>query len=401
MALISVDEALTRILAGVEPLETEAVPIALAHGRALAAPLAATRTQPPFNASAMDGYAVRAADIASLPARLEVVGTSAAGRRFKGQVGSGQAVRIFTGAPVPEGADAIVIQEHAARSGDQVELTDNRTDPGHIRPRGFDFVAGQTLLDASRPLNARDVALAAAMGHGQVPVRRRPRVAVLATGDELVAPGVTPAEDQIVCSNAYGLAAMVGQAGGEARFIGIAADNRASLEGKLREAQGADILVTSGGASVGEHDIVAPVLQGCGAALEFTTVAIRPGKPLLFGRLGRMCVLGLAGNPVSSLVCGRVFLVPLIRRMLGLEAVHFARARARLAAGLPANGSRQHYARARLKPGDDGVLLALPARSQDSSLLFPLAEADGLIVQPSNEPAWGAGKEVDVLLLDF
>jgi molybdopterin molybdotransferase len=401
MALISVDEALTRILAGVEPMEIETTTVATAHGRALAAPLAATRTQPPFNASAMDGYAVRAADIASLPVRLRIVGTSAAGRRFRGYVGSGQAVRIFTGAPVPEGADAIVIQEHAVRSGDEVELTDNRIDPGHIRPCGFDFVAGQTLLDASRPLNARGVALAAAMGHWQIPVRRRPRVAVMATGDELVQPGVAPGEDQIICSNAYGLAAMIAQAGGEALFIGIAADNRASLEGKLQEAHGADVLVTTGGASVGEHDIVAPVLEGCGATLEFTAVAIRPGKPLLFGRLRGMRILGLAGNPVSSLVCGRVFLVPLIRRMLGLEALGFARARARLGAGMPANGARQHYARAKLKPDDDRVLLAWPVRSQDSSLLFPLAEADALIVQPPNEPAWDAGREVDVLLLDF
>ena len=401
MAPLSVDEALARILAGVEPLETEPAPIAEAHGRTLAAPLAATRTQPPFNASAMDGYAVRAADIARLPVSLDVVGTSAAGRRFKGSIGEGQSVRIFTGAPVPAGADAIVVQENTHRIGDRVEVTDNRIEPGYIRPCGFDFVAGQTLLDATRPLNARDVALAAAMGHAEVLVRRRPRVAILATGDELVPPGVTPGVDQIICSNVYGLAAMIEQAGGEARLIGIAADNRASLESRLKEARGADILVTSGGASVGEHDIVAPVLRECGAALDFTTVAIRPGKPLLFGRLGGMRVLGLAGNPVSSLVCGRVFLVPLIRRMLGLEALNFARTRARLASGLPANGPRQHYARAKLKLAENGALFAWPARSQDSSLLSPLADADGLIVQPPNEAAWPAGREVDVLLLDF
>jgi len=401
MAPIGVDEALARILKDVEPVEVETVPIALAHGRTPAAPLAATRTQPPFNASAMDGYAVRAADIATLPVLLKVIGTSAAGRRFKGRVGAGEAVRIFTGAPVPDGADAIVIQEHTKRTGDLVEVADNRVDPAHIRPRGFDFVAGQTLLDASRPFNARDVALAAAMGHAEVVVRRRPRIALLATGDELVAPGVAPEEDQIVCSNAFGLSAMVTQAGGTPRFLGIAADTRASLEEKIGAAEGADVLVTSGGASVGEHDIVAPVLEALGARLEFTTVAIRPGKPMLFGRLGHMRILGLAGNPVSSLVCGRVFLVPLIRRLLGLEAADFARMRARLASGLPANGPRQHYARAKLKAGKDGTLLALPARSQDSSLLFPLAEADALIVQPANEPAWSAGREVEVLMLDF
>jgi molybdopterin molybdotransferase len=401
MAPLSVDEALARILADVGPLESEFAPIAVAHGRTLAAPLAAKRTQPPFDASAMDGYAVRAADIAKLPVKLTVIGTSAAGRRFKGGVGSGQAVRIFTGAPVPEGADAIIIQENSRRIGDQVELTEIHVDPDHIRRRGMDFAEGQTIFEANRRLNARDVTLAAAMGHAEVSVRRRPKVAILATGDELVFPGVAPGEDQIVCSNPYGLAAMVEQAGGEARQIGIAADNPESLNQKLNEARDADIFVTTGGASVGEHDIVASVLQEQGVTLDFTSVAIRPGKPLLFGRLGRMRVLGLAGNPVSSLVCGRVFLVPLIRRMLGLEALDFARARARLGADMPANGPRQHYARARLERDSGGALLAWPARSQDSSLLSPLAEADGLVVQPPHGPPWPAGREVDVLMLDF
>lgn len=401
MAQVSVEHALERILAGVSPLESEPAPITEAHRRTLAEPLVATRTQPPFNASAMDGYAVRAADIARMPATLKVIGTSAAGRRFKGSVGAGEAVRIFTGAPVPEGADAIAIQENARRSGDRVEITDNSIDPGHVRPQGFDFLEGQTLLKAGRQLTARDVALAAAMGYALVPARRRPVVAILATGDELVPPGIVPNEDQIVCSNPYGLAALVEQAGGESRLMGIAPDDRAALARMLRMAEGADILLTAGGASVGDHDIVAPVLRECGADIEFTTVAIRPGKPLLFGRLGATRVLGLAGNPVSSLVCGRVFLVPLIRKLLGLEPLAFARVRARLGSNLPRNGPRQHYARARLQPGSHGALTALPARSQDSSLLFPLAEADALIVQPPNEPAWLAGREVEVLLLDF
>jgi molybdopterin molybdotransferase len=401
MAPLSVDEALFRILEGVEPVESETVPLSGAHGRTLAEPLQARYSQPPFDASAMDGYAVRAADVKSLPVRLKVIGTSAAGRRYPGRVGGGQAVRIFTGAPVPDGADAVIIQENTKLDGDLVELTDNTIDAGYIRARGFDFLAGQTLIGAGRRLNARDVALAAAMGHAEVAVRRRPRVALLATGDELVAPGTVPGQDQIVCSNPYGLAAMVGQAGGEARALGIASDSRASLKLKLEEAQGADILVTTGGASVGEHDIVAPVLREQGMVLDFWKIAMRPGKPLLFGRLGPMRVLGLPGNPVSSLVCGRVFLVPLIRRMLGHEGGDFARRRARLATAMPANGPRQHYARARLEPGAEGGLLARPVRSQDSSLLAPLAEADGLIIQPPNVPEWPAGKEIDVLLLDF
>jgi molybdopterin molybdotransferase len=401
MGPLSVAQALERILDGVGPLETERVPIEAAHGRMLAEPLAARHTQPPFDASAMDGYAVRAADIASYPARLSVIGQSAAGRGYRGSVGVGQAVRIFTGAPVPEGADTIVIQENTTREGDIVVIGEGELDPGYIRKRGFDFTEGQVLLSPDRRLNAREVTLAAAMGHGEVPVRRRPRVALLATGDELVPPGVAPRQDQIVCSNTYGISAMVDGAGGIAIPLGIAADSRESLREKLLGARDADILITIGGASVGDHDLVGPVLKELGLALDFWKIAMRPGKPLMFGRLGPQRVMGLPGNPVSSLICTRVFLIPLIRRLLGASDADFATTTARLAADMPANGARQHYARAILETAASGARLVSPVKSQDSSLIAALARSNALIVQPPNAPRTPAGTDVEVLLLDF
>jgi molybdopterin molybdotransferase len=374
----------------------ETVPIAAAHGRVLATPLAAQHTQPPFNASAMDGYAVRAADVATLPARLEVIGESAAGRGFHGRIGEGQAVRIFTGAPVPDGADAIVIQENTTRDGTVAVVGEGELDPGYIRKRGFDFAEGAALLEAGRVLNAREVMLAAAMGHGTVIVRRRPKVALLATGDELVLPGVKPGPDQIVCSNPFGIAAMVAGAGGVPTFLGIAHDTRADLKEKLAAARVADIVVTIGGASVGDHDLVGPVMRELGMTLDFWKIAMRPGKPLMFGTLGAQRVMGLPGNPVSSMICTRVFLVPLIRRLLGLPAGDFARIEARLSADMPANGPRQHYARAILEGAS-----VRPVPSQDSSLIAALARSDALIIQPPHSPKWPAGTVVEVLQLDF
>ena len=398
---LSVADALARILDGVEPLACERVAIAAAQGRVLTAALAARHTQPPFDASAMDGYAVRAADVARVPARLRVTGESAAGRGFGGTVAAGEAVRIFTGAPVPDGADAIVIQENTTRDGDIVVVGEAGLDPGYIRQRGFDFAQGQVLMQPAGRLNARQIMLAAAMGHGEVPVRRRPRVALLATGDELVLPGITPGPDQIVCSNPFGIAAMVEGAGGAARFVGIAKDTREHLKASLHEARDADIVVTIGGASVGDHDLVGPVLRELGMALDFWKIAMRPGKPLMFGTLGARRVMGLPGNPVSSMICTRVFLVPLIRRLLGLADQEFARRTARLMTDMPANGPRQHYARAVLETGADGEARVRPVRSQDSSLIATLAEADALIVQPPHGPKWPAGTRVEVLLLDF
>ena len=393
---LSVADALARILDRVEVLAAEDVPVDAAAGRVLAAALSARHTQPPFNSSAMDGYAVRGSDLASYPAHLKVIGESAAGRGFKGSVTSGEAVRIFTGAPVPDGADTIVIQENTKCDGDVVIVGPGDLDPGYIRKRGFDFTQGQALLEPGRRLNAREVMLAASMGHGEIPVRRKPRVALLATGDELVLPGTPPGPDQIVCSNPFGIAAMLRSAGAEPKFHGIARDTKAALGAKLDEAASADIVVTIGGASVGDHDLVAPVLRERGVAIDFWKIAMRPGKPLMFGMHGGQRFMGLPGNPVSSMICTRVFLIPLVRRLLGLPDADFARRRARLTQPIPANGPRQHYARAIL----DGDTVR-PVPSQDSSLIAALASSNALIVQPPHAPATPAGRDVEVLELDF
>jgi molybdopterin molybdotransferase len=401
MALISVEEALRRILDGIEPTPPETVPIEHARGRVLAEPFAALVTQPPFDASAMDGYAVRAADVTELPCSLEVIGVAAAGHPFSGSVAKGQAVRIFTGAPVPDGADAIVIQENAERDGAKVIVREVTVETAHIRTTGFDFRQGDELLAAGRRLGPREISLAAAMGHGQVSVRRRPRIAILSTGDELVEPGSPLGPGQIIASNHLGIAALAEAAGAETEQLGIARDTQADLDRHIARAQGADILVTSGGASVGDHDLVAPVLEAHGMTLAFWKIAMRPGKPLMFGRLGPLRVLGLPGNPVSSLVCSRLFLLPLIRTLLGQPAAAEDLAQARLSGPLEANGPRQHYMRAVAKSGSDGLPLVAPVRSQDSFLLSPLAEANCLIVRPPYAPAVPAGGLVPILPLDL
>ena len=397
---LSVAEALSRILDGAEALGAERVSISEAHGRVLATPLAAGHTQPPFDASAMDGYAVRGADVENTPTRLRVIGESAAGRGFRGRVGDGEAVRIFTGAPLPEGGDTIVIQENTTREGNEVVIGPGELDPSYIRKRGFDFKEGQTLLETGRMLNAREIMLAASMGHGVLSVRRRPRISLLATGDELVLPGTPPGPDQIVCSNPFGIAAMIAGAGGAAHFAGVARDTRESLNAKLDAVRDADIVVTIGGASVGDHDLVGPVLADRGMKLDFWKIAMRPGKPLMFGTLGGQRVMGLPGNPVSSMICARVFLVPLIRRLLGVTDRGFAARSAILTADMPANGPRQHYARAILDSAD-GRETVRPVTSQDSSLIAALARSNALIVQPPNAQKSLAGTTVEVLLLDF
>jgi molybdopterin molybdotransferase len=401
MAPLAVEEALARVLAGVTPTEIERVPLMAARGRVLAEVLAAGHDQPPFDASSMDGYAVRAADVAALPASLAVVGEAAAGRGFAGGVNTGQAVRIFTGAPLPAGADLVVIQENTRRDGVQVVVEATSADGPFIRRRGFDFARGATLLTPPRRLTARDVALAAAMGHAALPVRRRPVVAILATGDELVLPGRAVGPDQIVCSNPFGVAAMVEDAGGEARFLGIARDDRADLARRFAEADGADVLVTIGGASKGDHDLVAPVLESRGVRLDFWNIAMRPGKPMMFALDGRRRVLGLPGNPVSALICTRVFLVPLLRSLVGLDAGPEKPEPALAAVAMEANGPRQHYARGLIERGADGSERVRPVRSQDSSLLSPLAAADCLIVRPSHAAEVPAGGPVGILRLDF
>ncbi len=399
MALLPVEAALARILDGVSPLEAEAVGLLHARDRVLAENVAAKLTQPPFNASAMDGYAVRAADVAEVPATLAVIGESQAGRRFEGSVAAGQAVRIFTGAAVPDGADTVVIQENTERSGDGLGVRSAPKRGANIRTAGGDFAAGQTVLAAGRILDAAAITLAAAAGHGSLRVRRKPLVAILATGDELVEPGSgPPGPDQIVSSNPYGLAAIVERAGGTPRLLGIAADTREAIAGMLAAASGADILVTIGGASVGDRDLVRPVLEAQGLKLDFWKVAMRPGKPMLFGRLEGMRVLGLPGNPNSCLVTARVFLVPLLHRLLGRAGSSATAATAILAADLDANGPRQFYMLAKLEAGSPPRVRALP--SQDSARVSSLAAADVMIVRAPDAPPAAAGSPVPILAID-
>ncbi|MEM9029985.1 MAG: gephyrin-like molybdotransferase Glp [Pseudomonadota bacterium] len=400
MSLISVDEALARCMADVTALPSETVALVDSDNRVLAQPLQATRTQPPFDAAAMDGYAVRAGDAAH-GATLNVIGQSAAGHAYSGVVGRGQAVRIFTGAPMPEGADAIVIQENVTRDDAQIVLTEGSGETRHIRMRGVDFFEGDALLAAGTRLGPRAVTLAAAMGHDVLPVTRRPRVAVIATGDELVLPGTPPNPDQIVCSNPFGIMAMLIRAGAETSFIGIAEDTEPALHAHLDRAADADLVITIGGASVGDHDLVAPTLRSRGVAFDFWKIAMRPGKPLMFGRKGPQRFLGLPGNPVSSLICARVFAYPLIHGLLGLAWTGNQQTRAILTDRLEANGPRRHYMRAISKRSENGDLSVAPVSSQDSSLLATLNRADALIVREAHAPVAEIAEPVTVLLLDF
>ena len=393
--MISVEEALGRIIALALPLGGETVPLRRAAGRVLAAPVLARLTQPPFNASAMDGYAIREAD--HRPGqRLRVIGEAGAGHAFAGQMAAGEALRIFTGAPVPQGADRVVLQEDTTRDGDWIVLGHKLEQSNHIRPLGQDFKVGDT-LPAPRRLRPADLALIAAMNVAEVPVARRPVVAILATGDELVMPGETPRADQIVASNNFAIAAMVEAAGGEARMLPIARDSQASLRHAFSLAEGADVIVTIGGASVGDHDHVGRVAQDLGLTQNFWKIAMRPGKPLMAGRLGPAVMLGLPGNPVSAIVTAHLFLLPLLAHLQGLPARHDTR-RARLAVPVAANGPRAHYMRARLTPGD-GLPDIVPMNSQDSALLTILTAADALLIRPVDAPALGAGATVDYLPL--
>jgi molybdopterin molybdotransferase len=385
-----------RLLSGIEPLPTELIALDRGLGRVLADDLAERLTQAPFPASAMDGYAVRADD-AQKGAVLQVIGTSRAGERFMGSIGAGEAVRIFTGAPVPPGADTILIHENAEREGERIRVLEAAERDRFIRPAGLDFKAGDKLLECGRLLQAPDLALAAAMGHSALPVRRRPKVAILANGDELVPPGTNPGPDQIISSNGIGLAALVRQFGGEPIDLGIAPDRVEDIAAAVDRAVGADILVVVGGASVGEHDLVQEALARRGMVLDFWRIAMRPGKPLMVGRLGAMRVLGLPGNPVSALVCGLIFLRPLIRAMLGLPTTLDVET-ATLTAPLPENDGRQDYIRARIGVADGGRV-ATPFARQDSSMLAMMAEADALIVRPIRAPAAATGECVSVLLL--
>ncbi|QDF38258.1 gephyrin-like molybdotransferase Glp [Bradyrhizobium symbiodeficiens] len=401
MALMPVSDALAAVLADVEPLPEQMVSLDEAHHRVLARDVAARRTQPPQAMSAMDGYAVRAADAAAIDSRLTVIGEVAAGRPFTGRVGAGEAVRIFTGGVIPDGADAVVIQEDTIADGKSVTIKEAAIVGRHIRPAGVDFREGDVLLRKGTRLTERDLALAAAMNHPQLAVCRRPKVAILATGDELVMPGATPGHGQIVYSNGFALHALARQEGAETIDLGIAADTLAATTAGIRRAResGADVLITTGGASVGDHDLVQQALKDEGIAMAFWKIAMRPGKPMMHGRLGAMGVIGLPGNPVSSYVCAFLFMVPLIRALSGRSVIHHHRERALLGRDLGANDQREDYLRARLELRDDGTLVALPVSHQDSSLLANLAAAQVLLVRAPFAPKAEAGSPCEVLRL--
>ncbi|MEM6743239.1 MAG: gephyrin-like molybdotransferase Glp [Pseudomonadota bacterium] len=393
--MLSVDEALARILALMTPTSTESVPLLQAAGRVLAAPAAAQRTQPPFAASAMDGYAVLGVE-ARPGARFRVIGEAQAGRRFDGGIAAGETVRIFTGAPLPAGADRVVIQEDAARDGGVITLREALDSQTYVRPAGTDFLQGDR-LEAPRRLSPQDVALLAAMNLPRIETRRRPSVALIPTGDELVEPGETPGPDQIVSSNAYGLAGLLAAQGAEPHLLPIARDDAESLRRAFDAAQNADLIVTLGGASVGDHDLVRHVAGEEGLSLDFYRVAMRPGKPLMAGRLHGTPMVGLPGNPVSAIVCGHVFLRPAVDALLGLPAGPLPRETARLSEPIGANGPREHYARAVLREGAAGETLVQVAARQDSSLLSVLSQAQALCILPPNLPAQAAGAEVSII----
>ena len=401
MALMPVADALSAILAGAEPLPEEILALDAAYHRVLARDVAALRTQPPQAMSAMDGYAVRSADASAAAVRLKVTGEVAAGRPFEKAVGAGEAVRIFTGGVIPQGADAVVIQEDTVAEDGGITITEAAVPGRHIRPAGIDFRKGDVLLAAGTRLSDRDLSLAAGMDYPELPVRRRPKIALLATGDELVMPGSAPGPGQIVYSNGYALRALARAEGAETIDLGIAADSVEATTQGIRRARdaGADVLATTGGASVGDHDLVKRSLEAEGVSIAFWRIAMRPGKPMMHGRLGAMRVIGLPGNPVSSYVCAFLFLVPLIRKLLGRADIHHTRETALLGRGVAANDLREDYLRARLEARADGALIATPVDHQDSSLLANLAVARALVIRPPFAPKAAAGSPCEMLRL--
>ncbi len=394
--MITVEQALTYVLDLVSPLDTEVIPLANAGGRILAQSVSATRDQPPFSSSAMDGYAVQSDDLTA-GAVLNVIGTSAAGARFDGMVSAGNAVRIFTGAPVPEGADRILIQEDCQRIGDAITVGGDLDKSTYIRPAGGDFKVGDEMT-APQSLGSSEVSLLAAMNIPYVTVYRKPVIALIATGDELVTVGDTPNIDQIISSNNYGLKVMIEAAGGIARILPIARDTREELECVLAMCSDVDMIVTLGGASVGDYDLVHSVAGEMGMETAFYKVAMRPGKPLMAGRLRGVPMIGLPGNPVSALVCGTVFLIPAIKAMLGLPKSAMPTQNATLSIDIGLNGPRAHYIRA-VTQMENGVMTVRPFARQDSSLLSVLSQANALMVRQPNEPAQSSGSSVQIISL--
>ncbi|MDE1566702.1 molybdopterin molybdotransferase MoeA [Aquabacter sp. P-9] len=401
MALMPVDAALSLVLSDLVPLAVETVAVGEAMGRVLAEDLVARRSQPAADMSAMDGYAVRAADIATLPARLPLRGESAAGRPLGAPLAPGTAARIFTGALVPDGADTVVIQENTRRDGDVV-VVEVETAPGrNIRRRGFDFAEGAVILKAGQRLSARDVMLAAAGNHATLSVRSRPRVAILQTGDELVRPGEASGASDVVMSNVFGLAALARAAGAEVSDLGKVEDTLEGTRAAIARAraEGFDVLVTSGGASVGEHDLMAPALRAEGIALSVHKIALRPGKPLMYGRGDAMRVLGLPGNPVSSYVCALLFLTPLLKALQAMSDLETPRRPARLAAPVKANDVRLDFMRCTSRKGSDGVPEVTPFPLQDSGNISALATADCLLVRPAFAPEGAVGDLCEIIPL--
>ena len=400
MALMPVAEALQRVLADAKPLPGETVSLNETLGRVLTKDVTALRTQPPAAVSAMDGYAVRASDVATAPVTLKVIGEVAAGHPFAKQVAGGQAVRIFTGGVMPTGSDTVVIQELATSAGNSVTIRKPTSKGRNVRAQGIDFARDQVLLHKGHRLTDRDLMLAAAMNHPSLSVHRRPKVAVLGTGDELVAPGSAPGPGEIVYSNGFALTALARNEGAEVHDLGIARDSIEDIVSAVRRARNwnADILLTSGGASVGEHDLVQRALAAEGLDLSFWRVALRPGRPMMHGRLTGMQVLGVPGNPVSSFVCAFLFLMPLIRRLAGRQDIERIPQAARLGRDLPANDERTDYLRATLVAGTDGPV-ATPLPDQDSSLMAPLAKADCLVIREPHAAAAAKGSDCVILKL--
>ncbi|MDO5528406.1 MAG: molybdopterin molybdotransferase MoeA [Paracoccus sp. (in: a-proteobacteria)] len=390
--MISVDEALSKVLALTTVTRSEEIALKDGRGRVLAEPAHALLTQPPFDAASMDGYAIRAEDAGGA---LRVIGEAAAGRPWDGAAEPGSAVRIFTGAPVPEGFDTVVMQENTAREGDTLRLTEPPR-ARHIRAKGSDFTQGAR-FDPARPLTGRDLGLLAAMNIARLRVRARPRVAVLPGGDELVPPGAEPGPGQIICSNDVAVAAIAASAGADAVCLPIATDTEEDLRARLTEAAAFDLIVTIGGASVGDHDLIGRVTEGFGMERSFYKIAMRPGKPLIAGRIGQAAMIGLPGNPVSSIVCAEIFIRPLLRAMLGLPPEDRLREGV-LGRDLPAEGPRTHYLRARLSGGAPATVT--PFEDQDSARLALMSQADALLVRPAGEAALKAGARMVYLPLD-
>lgn len=396
--LLPVEDARARILASLHTTPAETVPLSLAFGRVLAEEAIARRTQPPADLSAMDGYAVKAADVTSVPASLKVVGEAPAGGSYTDELKSGEVVRIFTGAPLPRGADTIVIQEDTTREGDTVTVTEAATKGQHVRTCGLDFRTGDAGMPPGRKLSPADIAFAAAMNLPTLSVHKRPVIAFFSTGDELVAPGTEPGPNQIVSANNDGLAALIFEAGGAPLDLGIVPDDLGAIREAAERAREADMLVTLGGASVGEHDLIQEALTPLGLDIDFWKIAMRPGKPLMYGWLGKLPLLGLPGNPVSALVCAALFLKPAISRLQGADSA-LRTTLARLGTALPANGPREDYMRAGFDHVPNEFPIATPGEIQDSSMLSVLSHAGCLVIRPPHAPPAKAGEIVTVLPL--